>query len=116
MECYSTATGCYSNAGWNNLLHQNWTGQGLGWLSPAQNNYLPTSVDYVYSGAIHSPFSAGTFVWPIPWNCRKNGATNDGYNFATLNHEATATATGRCTMSKNLVSVTFDPGDTTVNW
>ncbi len=114
MECSGTGSGCY--AAWNYAIHPSWSDQGLGWLNPAQNNALPTSVDYVWSGALYPPFSAGLFQWQIPWHYRLIGESGDGYYFATLSHVVTATDTGTCTITKNNLSATFSPSDPSVEW
>ena len=110
LECYATASGCYGFR--NNELHPRWC---EGWLTPAQDNSLPTSVDYVWSGTIYPTYRAGAFLWPIPLNYRLPADSSDGHYFGTLNHYATATASGVCTMNKNYVSVTYSPADPTCN-
>jgi hypothetical protein len=110
LECYATTTGCYDV--WKNQQHPRWS---VGWLTPAQDNSLPTWVDYVWSGIIYPAYRSGTFLWPIPWNYRLPSDSSDGHNFGTLNHCATATDSGVCTMDKNDVSVTFSPADPTCN-
>lgn len=115
MNASATATGCYSQ--WNGRIHQTWTQQGVGWLTPGPTNYLPIIVDYVYSGAVTPPVSSsGIFTWSIPWNYRKHGNQNDGYTFATLNQVATGSTNATCTMSKNGMSVTNALADPTINY
>jgi len=112
-----TADGCFL---WQNgHIHPTWSEQsGGGWLTPGQNNYLNTRVDYTYTFA--KPTSGpgpGTVSCPIPWNYRALGTTNDGYYFATLTSSADATASGVCTKSKNRMNSTpFNISDTTVKW
>jgi hypothetical protein len=116
LDCYATATGCY--APWNGLRHLPWPEQpSVGsWLRPAQDNRLSTAVDYAYTPALNPPFSAGTFLWQIPWHYRKLGDTSTGHYFRTLDEQATATADGTCTISKAGMSSTFTPADPTVNF
>jgi hypothetical protein len=112
MNCTATATGCWAFE--NGLVHQTWTQQGAGWLTPNQNNTLATNVDYVRA-YLSVPNGPGTFVWPIPWNYRKHGATNDGHYFKTLTMTATATDTD-CTVNKNNMTQQFNNNAPTVNY
>lgn len=105
MNCTATGSGCWAFA--NGIVHPTWTQQGAGWLTPAYNNIINTNtVDYVRV-FLAVPNGPGTFVWPIPWNYRKHGATNDGHYFATLTMTATATDTN-CTVEKNKMTAQFD--------
>lgn len=112
MNCTATATGCYASH--NGDVHPTWTQQGAGWLTPNQNNTLATNVDYVRA-YLPVPNGPGTFVWPIPWNYRKHGATNDGHYFKTLTMTATATDTD-CTVNKNNMTQQFNNNAPTVNY
>lgn len=115
MHATYTGDGCFA---WvNGQVHPTWTEQGPGWLTPGQNNYLSTGVDYTYICARPAAGPGpGTASCPIPWNYRKHGATNDGYNFATLTSSASAT-TNVCTKSKNGMSSTpFNISDPTVSY
>jgi hypothetical protein len=111
MSCYpSAAQGCYALM--SNDQHPRWSS----WYTPSQDNRLSTSVDYVFSNIVRYPYSAGLFVWNIPWNYRVIGNSSDGYSFTYLDHVQTATDTGYCTMSKNGQSASFYPADPSVNW
>jgi hypothetical protein len=114
LECAAMATGCYAQ--WNYLVHPRWSDGGPGWLTPSQANTLETCVDYVWSGIVSSPYCAGLFVWSIPWNYRGIGDGGDGHYFATLDHVATGTDTGTCTMTKNNTSTTCNASDPTIDW
>jgi hypothetical protein len=115
LNATATATGCFSCK--NGAIHPSWTQQGAGWLTPAQNNYLPAIVDYSYQAAC-PPYTGpgpGSFSWTIPWNYRKIGSSGNGANFANLTSSASATV-NTCTKSKNGMSVTFNINDPSVNW
>jgi hypothetical protein len=115
MNATYTGSGCFAFI--NGQIHKTWTQQGAGWLTPGQNNYLNPEVDYTYVSSVPATGPGpGTDSCPIPWNYRTHGATNDGYNFATLTSSAIATA-NTCTKSKNgMNSTTFNISDPTVNW
>jgi hypothetical protein len=108
LTCYGTGTGCYSP--WNGQPHQTWT------VTPSQDNRLSTVVDYVYTPVLNPPFSAGTFLWQIPWHYRRLGDSSSGYYFRTLDQQATAGSDGTCTISKAGMPSTFAPADPTVNF
>lgn len=112
MNCTATATGCF--ASFNGQVHPTWTQQGAGWLTPDQSNVLATNlVDYVDT-YLAFPDGPGTISWPIPWNYRKHGATDNGHYITTLTHYSSATDTS-CTTTKNGITVQFDDSDPTVS-
>ncbi len=114
LEATATATGCFSCL--NGQIHKRWTDQGITWLTPAQNNYLSTVVDYSRKVACNNVGPGpGTFSWDIPWNYRRHGASNDGYNIVNITSSANAT-TNECTVIKNGVSATFKINDPSVEW
>ena len=115
MNATYTGSGCFAFI--NGQIHKTWIQQGVGWLTPGQNNYLNPEVDYTYLSAMPPAGPGpGTDSCPIPWNYREHGTTNDGYNFATLTSSAIAT-TNVCTKSKNgMSSTSFNISDPTVNW
>ncbi|MFE9451617.1 glycosyltransferase [Streptomyces sp. NPDC006739] len=55
--------------------------------------------DTVNSGNLGTPFSAGDFLWAIPWLFGLTGTT-PATQFTTANHHMTADSTGRATIEK----------------
>ena len=54
--------------------------------------------DTVESGPHNSPYSAGTFTWPIPWQYRVGSGTEE--TFTTATHYETIDSTGAMTIEK----------------
>ncbi|WP_437934764.1 hypothetical protein [Sorangium sp. So ce341] len=108
---YSTATGSFDTAGWNNLRHPEWpswasVGGGTdatGSLVQGPNFVGGVYFDYIYSGSLPSACPPGDFVWRIPWRFRVNGGAEKV--FTHLTHHAVADGARKMTMSKSLVSV-----------
>jgi len=118
-NCPATATGCYSH--WNNMTHPAWPA----WASVGGGSNATGSVvegpnhdpdctywDYVYSGDVNSPYTAGEFTWPIPWEFRVNGGA--AKQFTTLRQHAECTVTtGQVTISKGGITDSAMPADAT---
>ena len=72
-----------------------------------------------YSSAINpapTPYSNGTFTWPIPWKYYTHNATT-GVSFVTATHSCTANTSGDANLSKkNLGPYTVHVNDATTTF
>lgn len=86
----SSASGYYDSVlGWNGISHP--TGS---WLPVnASNSGIIDTVGTNPPGSA-TPFSAGTFTWPIPQSYRILGSSAGGYVYSTGTHEQAMTGTG----------------------
>ncbi len=71
--------------------------------------------DMVYLGHPTSPtpYSSGTFLWKIPWYYQADG---DPVSYYTAHQLLTTDNTGKATIEKGGISISFNVGDPTVNW
>lgn len=117
--CAGTGTGFWQTS--TGQVHPPWPSwasvdggsDATGSVVQGPNQTGSTYWDYVWTNAGTGPWTAGTFVWPIPWEFRVNGGTKKA--FTTLNHrEVLAGPSGRVTISKGGVSVSAMPANPTV--
>lgn len=98
-EGFTTAVATGYLAVWNGKQHQtgSWMSIGPGNINTGCRVY---TIDAVRSGTLGPPYSAGDFIWQIPWEFRVGSSGSPVYSFFRNHHAYSLDASGTAYIEK----------------